>query len=90
MQHTVNVLTFLCFSVQASYIMWNGVKSFASILLGKYKEAYTEYYQTIYGTSAEAQRWETCMGSTTSSFGFALGRLFVDTTFHSSAKTMVR
>ena len=76
-------------SVQSSYIMWKVVYSLGSVLLGKYKEAYNDYYSTIYGTTAEDPRWETCISSTTSAFGFALGRLFVDKAFQVSAKTMV-
>lgn len=75
-------------SVQASYTMWKGVQSFSSLLLGKYKEAYADYYSVIYGTSDEDPRWQTCMSSTSGSFGFALGRLFVDSRFHTSAKVM--
>eukprot|EP00795_Rhopilema_esculentum_P007248 gene7248-12932_t len=74
--------------VQSSYIMWKVVFSLGSVLLGKYKEAYNDYYSTIYGTTAEDPRWETCISSTTSAFGFALGRLFVDKAFIGSAKTM--
>ena len=69
--------------------MWKVVKTFGSVLLGKYKEAYNEYYTAIQGTTAEDPRWETCLSSTSSSFGFALGRLFVDKSFQTSARTMV-
>eukprot|EP00794_Sanderia_malayensis_P015175 gene15175-16734_t len=75
-------------SVQSAYIMWKGVHSMAGTLLGKYKAAYNDFVSTVFGTSDEDPRWEKCMSSTSSSFGFALGRLFVDTTFQTSAKTM--
>lgn len=74
--------------VQSSYIMWKVVHTFSSLLLGKYKEAYNEYYTAIQGTTAEERRWEICLSSTSSSFGFALGRIFVDKSFRASAKTM--
>ena len=69
--------------------MWKVVHTFSSLLLGKYKEAYNEYYTAIQGTTAEERRWEICLSSTSSSFGFALGRIFVDKSFRASAKTMV-
>ena len=68
--------------------MWKVVHTFSSLLLGKYKEAYSEYYKAIQGTTAEEQRWEICLSSTSASFGFALGRMFVDKSFRTSAKTM--
>lgn len=35
-------------------------------------------------------RWQTCIGNTDDTLGFALGALFVKATFHTNSKAIVR
>ena len=69
--------------------MWTPAYTFASVLRGKYKEAFDEFSKSVYGVTAEDPRWQICISATSKAFGFALGRLFVDKKFTQGAKDTV-
>ncbi|XP_028650828.1 endothelin-converting enzyme 2b isoform X1 [Erpetoichthys calabaricus] len=74
-------------SLLNNYIIWNLVQKTASSLDQRFENAQDKLLECLYGTKKSCMpRWQTCIGNTDDTLGFALGALFVKATFDKHSK----
>ncbi|XP_036392017.1 endothelin-converting enzyme 2b isoform X2 [Megalops cyprinoides] len=74
-------------SLLNNYMMWNLVQKGASSLDQRFENAQDKLLESLYGTKKSCTpRWQTCIGNTDDTLGFALGALFVKATFDKHSK----
>ncbi|MCJ8740172.1 hypothetical protein PDJAM_G00055850 [Pangasius djambal] len=70
-----------------NYMIWNLVQKGASSLDQRFENAQDKLLESLYGTKKSCTpRWQTCIGNTDDTLGFALGALFVKATFDKHSK----
>uniref|UniRef100_A0A674DR86 endothelin-converting enzyme 1 n=1 Tax=Salmo trutta TaxID=8032 RepID=A0A674DR86_SALTR len=73
-----------------NYMIWNLVQKGASSLDQRFENAQDKLLESLYGTKKSCTpRWQTCIGNTDDTLGFALGALFVKATFDKHSKEIV-
>ncbi|KAG5836976.1 hypothetical protein ANANG_G00234360 [Anguilla anguilla] len=76
-------------SLLNNYMMWNLVQKGASSLDQRFENAQDKLLESLYGTKKSCTpRWQTCIGNTDDTLGFALGALFVKATFDKHSKAI--
>ncbi|XP_076831918.1 endothelin-converting enzyme 2b isoform X3 [Brachyhypopomus gauderio] len=74
-----------------NYMMWNLVQKGASSLDQRFENAQDKLLESLYGTKKSCTpRWQTCIGNTDDTLGFALGALFVKATFDKHSKEIAQ
>uniref|UniRef100_A0A8C2BQ10 endothelin-converting enzyme 1 n=1 Tax=Cyprinus carpio TaxID=7962 RepID=A0A8C2BQ10_CYPCA len=74
-------------SLLNNYMIWNLVQKGASSLDQRFENAQDKLLESLYGTKKSCTpRWQTCIGNTDDTLGFALGALFVKATFDKQSK----
>ncbi|CAB1347480.1 unnamed protein product, partial [Coregonus sp. 'balchen'] len=74
-------------SLLNNYMIWNLVQKGASSLDQRFENAQDKLLESLYGTKKSCTpRWQTCIGNTDDTLGFALGALFVKATFDKHSK----
>ncbi|XP_071219129.1 endothelin-converting enzyme 2-like isoform X2 [Salvelinus alpinus] len=77
-------------SLLNNYMIWNLVQKGASSLDQRFENAQDKLLESLYGTKKpRTPRWQTCIGNTDDTLGFALGALFVKATFDKHSKKIV-
>ncbi|MGH0175050.1 UNVERIFIED_CONTAM: hypothetical protein FKN15_069533, partial [Acipenser sinensis] len=77
-------------SLLNNYMIWNLVQKTASSLDQRFENAQDKLLESLYGTKKSCTpRWQTCIGNTDDTLGFALGALFVKATFDKHSKEIV-
>uniref|UniRef100_A0A8C8IDG7 endothelin-converting enzyme 1 n=1 Tax=Oncorhynchus tshawytscha TaxID=74940 RepID=A0A8C8IDG7_ONCTS len=77
-------------SLLNNYMIWNLVQKGASSLDQRFESAQDKLLESLYGTKKpRTPRWQTCIGNTDDTLGFALGALFVKATFDKHSKKIV-
>ncbi|XP_072111338.1 endothelin-converting enzyme 2-like isoform X2 [Mobula birostris] len=76
-------------SILNNYMMWNLVHKTAGNLDQRFENANKKFMEALLGTKKScAPRWQTCIGNTDDTLGFALGALFVKFTFDKDSKVI--
>uniref|UniRef100_A0AAY4EIY1 endothelin-converting enzyme 1 n=1 Tax=Denticeps clupeoides TaxID=299321 RepID=A0AAY4EIY1_9TELE len=74
-------------SLLNNYMMWNLVQKGVPSLDQRFENAQDKLLESLYGTKKSCTpRWQTCIGNTDDTLGFALGALFVKATFDKESK----
>ncbi|KAF0030986.1 hypothetical protein F2P81_017717 [Scophthalmus maximus] len=74
-------------SVLNNYMMWTLVQKSVVSLDQRFENAQDKLLESLYGTKKSCTpRWQTCIGNTDDTLGFALGALFVKATFDKHSK----
>ncbi|XP_023678299.1 endothelin-converting enzyme 2b isoform X1 [Paramormyrops kingsleyae] len=74
-------------SLLNNYMIWNLVQKGVSSLDQRFENAQDKLLESLYGTKKSCTpRWQTCIGNTDDTLGFALGALFVKATFDKHSK----
>ncbi|XP_051933321.1 endothelin-converting enzyme 2b [Hippocampus zosterae] len=74
-------------SLLNNYMIWNLVQKSVSSLDQRFDNAQDKLLKSLYGTKKSCTpRWQTCIGNTDDTLGFALGALFVKATFDKRSK----
>ncbi|CAL9684555.1 unnamed protein product [Knipowitschia caucasica] len=74
-------------SVLNNYMLWTLVQKSVTSLDQRFENAQDKLLQSLYGTKKSCTpRWQTCIGYTDDTLGFALGSLFVKATFDKHSK----
>ncbi|KAM6970673.1 endothelin-converting enzyme 2b [Aplochiton taeniatus] len=74
-------------SLLNNYMMWNLVQKGVPSLDQRFENAQDKLLESLYGTKKSCTpRWQTCIGNTDDTLGFALGALFVKATFDKQSK----
>ncbi|XP_049581936.1 endothelin-converting enzyme 2b isoform X1 [Syngnathus scovelli] len=74
-------------SLLNNYMMWTLVQKSVSSLDQRFENAQDKLLESLYGTKKSCTpRWQTCIGNTDDTLGFALGALFVKATFDKHSK----
>ncbi|RVE65304.1 hypothetical protein OJAV_G00134660 [Oryzias javanicus] len=74
-------------SLLNNYMMWTLVQKSVATLDQRFENAQDRLLESLYGTKKSCTpRWQTCIGNTDDTLGFALGALFVKATFHKLSK----
>nr|XP_046246021.1 endothelin-converting enzyme 2b isoform X3 [Scatophagus argus] len=75
-------------SLLNNYMMWTLVQKTVSSLDQRFENAQDKLLESLYGTKKQSctPRWQTCIGNTDDTLGFALGALFVKATFDKHSK----
>uniref|UniRef100_A0A673YAE4 endothelin-converting enzyme 1 n=1 Tax=Salmo trutta TaxID=8032 RepID=A0A673YAE4_SALTR len=77
-------------SLLNNYMIWNLVQKGVSSLDQRFENAQDKLLESLYGTKkSRTPRWQTCIGNTDDTLGFALGALFVKATFDKHSKKIV-
>uniref|UniRef100_A0A4W4HPB7 endothelin-converting enzyme 1 n=1 Tax=Electrophorus electricus TaxID=8005 RepID=A0A4W4HPB7_ELEEL len=91
--HTQTLSPFLSMCLMAwcsllnNYMIWNLVQKGAPSLDQRFENAQDKLLESLYGTKKSCTpRWQTCIGNTDDTLGFALGALFVKATFDKHSK----
>uniref|UniRef100_A0AAY4EI74 endothelin-converting enzyme 1 n=1 Tax=Denticeps clupeoides TaxID=299321 RepID=A0AAY4EI74_9TELE len=78
-------------SLLNNYMMWNLVQKGVPSLDQRFENAQDKLLESLYGTKKSCTpRWQTCIGNTDDTLGFALGALFVKATFDKESKDIVK
>ncbi|XP_072897323.1 endothelin-converting enzyme 2-like isoform X2 [Hemitrygon akajei] len=76
-------------SILNNYMMWSLVHKTAANLDQRFENANKKFMEALLGTKKScAPRWQTCIGNTDDTLGFALGALFVKFTFDKDSKVI--
>uniref|UniRef100_A0A6Q2YDU0 Endothelin-converting enzyme 1 n=1 Tax=Esox lucius TaxID=8010 RepID=A0A6Q2YDU0_ESOLU len=76
-------------SILNNYMIMKVVRKMVSILDQKFQDAEQRFLEVMYGTKKSCTpRWKLCVSDTDSALGFALGALFVKTTFAEDSKAI--
>ncbi|KAG9348205.1 hypothetical protein JZ751_001940 [Albula glossodonta] len=76
-------------SLLNNYMIWNLVQKGVSSLDQRFENAQDKLVESLYGTKKSCTpRWQTCIGNTDDTLGFALGALFVKATFDKHSKAI--
>ncbi|KAL0978496.1 hypothetical protein UPYG_G00171240 [Umbra pygmaea] len=76
-------------SILNNYMIMKVVRKMVSILDQKFQDAEQRFFEVMYGTRKSCTpRWKLCISDTDSALGFALGALFVKTTFAEDSKAI--
>ncbi|XP_063798125.1 endothelin-converting enzyme 1 isoform X2 [Pseudophryne corroboree] len=71
-----------------NYMIWNLVHKTCSLLDHRFQDAEEKLIEVLYGTKKSCTpRWKFCIADTDNNLGFALGALFVKSSFAESSKT---
>lgn len=74
-------------SLLNNYMMWTLVQKSVTSLDQRFENAQDKLLESLYGTKKSCTpRWQTCIGYTDDTLGFALGALFVKATFDKHSK----
>uniref|UniRef100_A0A8C6KER4 endothelin-converting enzyme 1 n=1 Tax=Nothobranchius furzeri TaxID=105023 RepID=A0A8C6KER4_NOTFU len=74
-------------SLLNNYMMWTLVQKSVATLDQRFENAQDKLLESLYGTKKSCTpRWQTCIGNTDDTLGFALGALFVKATFDKHSK----
>ncbi|XP_026047389.1 endothelin-converting enzyme 2b isoform X3 [Astatotilapia calliptera] len=74
-------------SLLNNYMMWTLVQKSVASLDQRFENAQDKLLESLYGTKKSCTpRWQTCIGNTDDTLGFALGALFVKATFDKQSK----
>ncbi|XP_027901030.1 endothelin-converting enzyme 2b isoform X1 [Xiphophorus couchianus] len=76
-------------SLLNNYMMWTLVQKGVATLDQRFENAQDKLLESLYGTKKMESctpRWQTCIGNTDDTLGFALGALFVKATFDKHSK----
>ncbi|XP_065816053.1 endothelin-converting enzyme 2b isoform X1 [Labrus bergylta] len=75
-------------SLLNNYMMWTLVQKSVASLDQRFENAQDKLLESLYGTKKQSctPRWQTCIGNTDDTLGFALGALFVKATFDKHSK----
>uniref|UniRef100_A0A8C2X702 endothelin-converting enzyme 1 n=1 Tax=Cyclopterus lumpus TaxID=8103 RepID=A0A8C2X702_CYCLU len=74
-----------------NYMMWTLVQKSVASLDQRFENAQDKLLESLYGTKKSCTpRWQTCIGNTDDTLGFALGALFVKATFDKHSKEIVK
>uniref|UniRef100_A0A3P8W4K6 Endothelin-converting enzyme 1 n=2 Tax=Cynoglossus semilaevis TaxID=244447 RepID=A0A3P8W4K6_CYNSE len=77
-------------SLLNNYMIMKVVRKMVSVLDQRFQDAEQRFLETMYGTKKSCTpRWKLCVSDTDSALGFALGALFVKTTFAEDSKAKV-
>uniref|UniRef100_A0A8C1X592 Endothelin-converting enzyme 1 n=1 Tax=Cyprinus carpio TaxID=7962 RepID=A0A8C1X592_CYPCA len=77
-------------SVLNNYMIMKVVRKMVSILDQRFQDAEQHFLEVMYGTKKSCTpRWKLCVSDTDSALGFALGALFVKSTFSEDSKAFV-
>ncbi|XP_077112455.1 endothelin-converting enzyme 1 [Ranitomeya variabilis] len=70
-----------------NYMMWNLVRKTSLLLDLRFQDAEEKFIEVMYGTKKTCTpRWKFCIADTDNNLGFALGAMFVKSTFANSSK----
>ncbi|XP_069802980.1 endothelin-converting enzyme 1 isoform X1 [Dendropsophus ebraccatus] len=70
-----------------NYMMWNLVRKTSLLLDQRFQDAEEKFIEVMYGTKKTCTpRWKFCIADTDNNLGFALGAMFVKSTFANSSK----
>ncbi|XP_046881183.1 endothelin-converting enzyme 1 isoform X1 [Hypomesus transpacificus] len=76
-------------SLLNNYMMMKVVRKMVSILDQRFQDAEQRFFEVMYGTKKSCTpRWKLCVSDTDSALGFALGALFVKSTFAEDSKAI--
>ncbi|KAJ7998642.1 hypothetical protein DPEC_G00207000 [Dallia pectoralis] len=76
-------------SVLNNYMIMKVVRKMVSVLDQKFQDAEQRFLEVMYGTKKSCTpRWKLCVSDTDSALGFALGSMFVKTTFAEDSKAI--
>ncbi|KAJ8360466.1 hypothetical protein SKAU_G00169910 [Synaphobranchus kaupii] len=76
-------------SILNNYMIMKVVRKMVSILDQRFQDAEQRFFEVIYGTKKSCRpRWKLCVSDTDSALGFALGAMFVKTTFAEGNKAV--
>ncbi|XP_075718016.1 endothelin-converting enzyme 2 isoform X2 [Rhinoderma darwinii] len=71
-----------------NYLIWNLVQKMSPSLDSRFEKAQDKLLESLYGAKKSCTpRWQTCLSNTDDTLGFALGSLFVKSTFDKNSKT---
>ncbi|KAK5868169.1 hypothetical protein PBY51_009207 [Eleginops maclovinus] len=74
-------------SLLNNYMMWTLAQKSVASLDQRFENAQDKLLESLYGTKKSCTpRWQTCIGNTDDTLGFALGALFVKATFDKHSK----
>ncbi|XP_056138989.1 endothelin-converting enzyme 2b isoform X1 [Lampris incognitus] len=73
-------------SLLNNYMIWTLVQKGVASLDQRFENAQDKLVESLYGTKSCTPRWQTCIGNTDDTLGFALGALFVKATFDKHSK----
>ncbi|CAL8352143.1 unnamed protein product [Lota lota] len=74
-------------SLLNNYMIWTLVQKGVASLDQRFENAQDKLLESLYGTKKSCTpRWQTCIGNTDDTMGFALGALFVKETFDRNSK----
>ncbi|CAJ0934788.1 unnamed protein product [Ranitomeya imitator] len=72
-----------------NYLIWNLVQKMSPSLDSRFEKAQDKLLESLYGAKKSCTpRWQTCLSNTDDTLGFALGSLFVKSTFDKNSKTI--
>ncbi|XP_053308031.1 endothelin-converting enzyme 1 isoform X2 [Spea bombifrons] len=70
-----------------NYMIWNLVRKASSFLDQRFQDAEEKFMEVMYGTKKTCiPRWKFCVSDTDNNMGFALGAMFVKSTFDENSK----
>ncbi|XP_075871089.1 endothelin-converting enzyme 2b isoform X3 [Nelusetta ayraudi] len=89
LQHVSELINKTDRSLLNNYMMWTLVQKNVASLDQRFENAQDKLLESLYGTKKSCTpRWQTCIGNTDDTLGFALGALFVKATFHTHSKAI--
>uniref|UniRef100_A0A8C5PBL5 endothelin-converting enzyme 1 n=1 Tax=Leptobrachium leishanense TaxID=445787 RepID=A0A8C5PBL5_9ANUR len=72
-----------------NYLIWNLVQKMSPSLDSRFEKAQDKLLESLYGAKKSCTpRWQTCLSNTDDTLGFALGSLFVKSTFDKNSKSI--
>ncbi|KAM8822169.1 LOW QUALITY PROTEIN: endothelin-converting enzyme 2b [Synchiropus picturatus] len=78
-------------SLLNNYMVWTLVQKSVASLDQRFENAQDKLVESLYGTKKSCTpRWQTCIGNTDDTLGFALGALFVKATFDKRSKAIAQ
>ncbi|XP_028320046.1 endothelin-converting enzyme 2b isoform X2 [Gouania willdenowi] len=87
LQHVSELINRTERSLLNNYMMWTLVQKSVNSLDQRFENAQDKLLESLYGTKKSCTpRWQTCIGNTDDTLGFALGSLFVKATFDKHSK----
>ncbi|XP_075426970.1 endothelin-converting enzyme 2 isoform X2 [Ascaphus truei] len=70
-----------------TYMIWNLVQKMSPSLDSRFESAQDRLLESLYGAKKSCTpRWQTCLSNTDDTLGFALGSLFIKSTFDKKSK----
>lgn len=77
-------------SVLLNYLQWQKVYHAITYLGKDFKEAYFLYKKALYGVEKESDRWKHCLARVEGTYGFAVGKLFLNAKFGPESRKIAK